>query len=79
LNGKTYFGLDLNSFHQIEIFIDGNKKQKFSYFDLNPEKILFPIYSTELFFEKTPQNKIILKSKEKGNVSCFFMIMANNK
>jgi hypothetical protein len=30
LNGVTYFELDINPFHQLEIFIDGKKKHKFN-------------------------------------------------
>ena len=41
LNGVTYFELDINQFHQLEIFIDGQKKQKFYYNDLNSESVLF--------------------------------------
>lgn len=74
LNGKVFFGLDVNAFHQIEVFVDGHKKQKFSYFDLNPNNLLFPLYPSKLDFPILSINKIIIRSKEKGSVNYVFTI-----
>jgi hypothetical protein len=69
LNGISYFGLDINQFHQLEIFIDGQKKQKFNYNDLNSESVLFPLYGIRKKYLNT-SNKLInsyhLFAKEKG-------------
>jgi hypothetical protein len=72
LNGKSYFGLDVNSFHQIEVFVDGHKKQKFTYFDLNPENVLFPLYPSALLNKVKPLSNIVVRTKEKGRVSFSF-------
>lgn len=72
LNGKSYFGLDVNTFHQIEVFVDGHKKQKFTYFDLNPENVLFPLYSSVLLNKVKPLSNIVVRTKEKGRVSFSF-------
>ena len=70
LNGKHYFGLDVNSFHQIEVFVDGHKKQKFSYFDLNPENLLFPLYNTNIISNQIfEENLFLIKTKEKGSIN----------
>ena len=74
LNGKVFFGLDVNAFHQIEVFVDGHKKQKFSYFDLNPNNLLFPLYPSKLDFPILSINEIIIRSKEKGSVNYVFTI-----
>lgn len=74
LNGKVFFGLDVNTFHQIEVFVDGHKKQKFSYFDLNPNNLLFPLYPSKLDFPMLSINEIIIRSKEKGSVNYVFTI-----
>jgi hypothetical protein len=74
LNGKVFFGLDVNAFHQIEVFVDGHKKQKFSYFDLNPNNLLFPLYPSKLDFPILSMNEIIIRSKEKGSVNYVFTI-----
>jgi hypothetical protein len=70
LKGNRYFGLDIHSFHQIELFVNGHKKQKFSYFDLNPENVLFPLYNTNIisaqFFVESP---LLIRTKEKGSVN----------
>lgn len=72
LNGISYFGLDVNSFHQIEVFVDGYKKQKFSHFDLNPENVLFPLYSSEINYPNIFQNQLIIRTKEKGSINYSF-------
>jgi hypothetical protein len=72
LNGISYFGLDVNSFHQIEVFVDGYKKQKFSYFDLNTENVLFPLYSSEITYLNILQNQLVIRTKEKGNINYAF-------
>lgn len=72
LNGISYFGLDVNSFHQIEVFFDGYKKKKFSYFDLNPENVLFPLYSSEINYPNIIQNQLIIRTKEKGSINYSF-------
>ena len=69
LNGKSYFGLDVQSFHQIEVFVDGHKKQKFTYLDLNPENVLFPLYSSKIIHRNLKNNLTIIKKKEKGTIS----------
>jgi hypothetical protein len=74
LNGKAFFGLDVTSYHQIEVFVDGMKKQKFSYFDLNPNNLLFPLYSSNIDFPVLSKNEIIIRSKEKGSVNYVFPI-----
>lgn len=74
LNGKVFFGLDVNAFHQIEVFVDGHKKQKFSYFDLNPNNLLFPLYPSKLDFTMFSINEIIIRSKEKGSINYVFTI-----
>lgn len=74
LNGKVFFGLDVNTFHQIEVFVDGHKKQKFSYFDLNSNNLLFPLYPSKLDFPMLSINEIIIRSKEKGSVNYVFTI-----
>lgn len=74
LNGNVFFGLDVNAFHQIEVFVDGHKKQKFSYFDLNPNNLLFPLYPSKLDFPMLSINEIIIRSKEKGSVNYVFTI-----
>lgn len=77
LNGKSYFGLDVHSFHQIEVFVDGHKKQKFTYFDLNPENVLFPLYSSALLNNVKPLSNIVVRTKEKGMVSYSFQSESN--
>ena len=77
LNGKSYFGLDVHSFHQIEVFVDGHKKQKFTYFDLNPENVLFPLYSSVLLNKVKPLSNIVVRTKEKGRVSYSFQSESN--
>lgn len=77
LNGKSYFGLDVHSFHQIEVFVDGHKKQKFTYFDLNPENVLFPLYSSALLNKVKPLSNIVVRTKEKGRVSYSFQSELN--
>ena len=75
LNGVTYFGLDINQFHQLEIFIDGQKKQKFNYSDLNSERILFPLYDIRKKSLNTSNNLINgyhLFAKEKGLTNYIF-------
>ena len=72
LNGVSYFGLDINSFHQIEVFVNGHKKQKFSYFDLNPENVLFPLYASSITFPIILNNQIVIRTKEKGTVKYTF-------
>lgn len=72
LNGISYFGLDLNSFHQIEVFVDGYKKQKFSHFDLNPKNVLFPLYSSEISYPNIFQNQLLIRTKEKGSINYTF-------
>lgn len=74
LNGKSFFGMDVNSFHQIEVFVDGNKKQKFTYFDLNPENVLFPLYSTVIYNINKPINNLVIRTKEKGRVNFSFQV-----
>ena len=74
LNGKVFFGLDVNAFHQIEVFVDGMKKQKFSYFELNPNNLLFPLYPSKIDFPVLSKNEIIIRSKEKGSVNYVFTI-----
>lgn len=69
LKGKTYSGLDINSFHQIELFINGTKKQKFSYSDLDPDSILFPLYSSETTNVNFSNHDLIINWKEKGTLS----------
>jgi len=75
LNGISYFGLDINQFHQLEIFIDGQKKQKFNYSDLNSESVLFPLYEIRKKYLNT-SNKLInsyhLFAKEKGLTNYIF-------
>ena len=70
LKGSRYFGLDIHSFHQIELFVNGHKKQKFSYFDLNPENVLFPLYNTNII---SPQifleSPLLIRTKEKGSIN----------
>lgn len=72
LNGISYFGLDVNSFHQIEMFVDGYKKQKFSYFDLNPINVLFPLYSSKITYTNIFQNQLIIRTREKGSINYIF-------
>ena len=72
LNGKTYFGLDVNTFHQIEVFLDGHKKQKFTYLDLNPENVLFPLYPSVIYNINKPINNLVIRTKEKGRVNFSF-------
>ena len=72
LNGKTYFGLDVNTFHQIEVFVDGNKKQKLTYYDLNPENVLFPLYPSVIYNINKPINNLVIRTKEKGRVNFSF-------
>lgn len=72
LNGVCYFGLDVNSFHQIEVFVDGYKKQKFSHFDLNPENVLFPLYSSEINYPNIFQNQLVIRTREKGSINYAF-------
>ncbi len=74
LNGKSYFGLDVNSFNKIEIFVDGHKKQKFTYLDLNSENVLFPLYPSALLNKVKPLSNIVVRTKEKGRVSYSFQI-----
>jgi hypothetical protein len=70
LKGSRYFGLDVNSFHQIEVFVDGHKKQKFSYFDLNPENLLFPLYNTNIISNQIfEENLFLIKTKEMGSIN----------
>ncbi len=75
LNGETYFGLDINQFHQLEIFINGQKNQKFNYSDLNSESVLFPLYEIRIKHLNT-SNKLInsyhLFAKEKGLTNYIF-------
>ncbi len=77
LNGKSYFGMDVHSFHQIEVFVDGHKKQKFTYFDLNPENVLFPLYPSALLNKVKPLSNIVVRTKEKGRVSYSFQSESN--
>ena len=77
LNGKSYFGLDVQSFHQIEVFVEGHKKQKFTYFDLNPENVLFPLYPSVILNNVKPMRNIVVRTKEKGRVSYSFQIESN--
>jgi hypothetical protein len=72
LNGIFYFGLDIDSFHQIEVFINGFKKQKFSYFDLNLENVLFPLYSSEITYPNILQNQLVIRTREKGSINYTF-------
>lgn len=74
LNGKSYFGLDVQSFHQIEVFVDGHKKQKFTYLDLNPENVLFPLYPVALSNNVKQLGKMVVRTKEKGNIAYSFQI-----
>jgi hypothetical protein len=69
LKGKCLFGLDVNSFHQIEIFVDGYKKQKFTYFDLNPQNVLFPLYPSDKSTVDKPLSNMVIRTKEKGRVT----------
>lgn len=70
LRGSRYFGLDIHSFHQIELFINGHKKQKFSYFDLNPENVLFPLYNTNIISAQIfVESPLLIRTKEKGSVN----------
>ncbi len=72
LNVKCIFGLDVNVFHKIEVFIDGIKKQKFSYFDLNPKNVLFPLYPSYISSIDNPMNNLVIRTKEKGRVTYSF-------
>ena len=72
LKGKSFFGMDVNSFHQIEVFVDGHKKQKFTYYDLNPENVLFPLYSSVIYNINKPINNLVIRTKEKGRVNFSF-------
>jgi hypothetical protein len=75
LKGSRYFGLDIHSFHQIELFVNGHKKQKFSYFDLNPENVLFPLYNTNIISAQIfLESPLLIRTKEKGRVSYSFQI-----
>lgn len=74
LGGTTFFGLDTNDFHQIEIFINGNKKQKFKYSDFNIETVLFPLYSSFHSTFTLPKSKYLIKTKEKGSVNYLFKL-----
>lgn len=69
LKGASYFGLDIHSFHQIELFVNGLKKQKFNYFDLNPEIVLFPLYYTNVKYNEIQKNPLIIRTREKGCVN----------
>jgi hypothetical protein len=70
LEGSRYFGLDIHSFHQIELFVNGHKKQKFSYFDLNPENVLFPLYKTDIISAQIfLESPILIRTKEKGSIN----------
>ena len=77
LNGKSYFGLDVQSFHQIEIFVDGHKKQNFTYLDLNTDNVLFPLYPASLLNNVKPLRNIVVRTKEKGRLSYSFQSEAN--
>lgn len=74
LNGENYFGLNTNEFHQIELFVNGHKKQKFSYFDLNPENVLFPLYNINSFETPIFKNQLVIRTKEKGSINYTFQI-----
>lgn len=68
LKGSRYFGMDIHSFHQIEVFVDGHKKQKFSYFDLNPENVFFPLYNTNIISAQIfLESPLLIRTKEKGS------------
>lgn len=69
LKGISYSGLDVKSFHQIELFVDGHKKQKFNYWEINPETILFPLYNSERKKVNLTENGLLIKWKEKGVIS----------
>jgi hypothetical protein len=70
LKGSRYFGLDIHSFHQIELFVNGHKKQKFSYFDLNPENVLFPLYNTNIISAQIfLESPLLIRTKEKGSIN----------
>ncbi len=69
LKGKVTFGLDTSSFHQIEIFINGNKNQKFTYSDLNPETIIFPLYKSIYNVIQVSNDLITIKVIEKGSIN----------
>ncbi len=79
LNGITFFGLDTNEFHQIEVFINGIKKQKFKYSDFNIENVLFPLYTSFHSSFIVPKNKYLIKTKEKGSVNYLFKLNQEEK
>jgi hypothetical protein len=74
LEGITFFGLDTNEFHQIEVFINGIKKEKFKYSDFNIENVLFPLYPSFYSTFTLAKNKYLIKTKEKGSVSYLFKL-----
>lgn len=74
LKGTNCFGLDVNTFHQIEVFVDGHKKQKFSFFDLNPQNVLFPLYPSLTSNIDKPMNNLVIFTKEKGRITYAFQI-----
>jgi hypothetical protein len=50
--------------------VDGHNKQKFSYFDLNPENVLFPLYDTTILQDQIVHEcRLLIRTKEKGNVN----------
>ena len=57
--------------------MDGHKKQKFTYFDLNPENVLFPLYTSALLNNVKPLNNIVVRTKEKGRVIYSFQSESN--
>lgn len=79
LRGTIFFGLDTNEFHQIEVFINGIKKQKFKYSDFNIATILFPLYSSFTSTFTFPHNKYLVQTKEKGSVNYFFELNEKEK
>jgi len=68
INGESKYALITNEFHQIEVYENGIKRQKFLITDLLPDYTLFPIYPTNPSpFSKTKNNPSVI-IKEKGRI-----------
>jgi hypothetical protein len=52
--------------------VDGHKKQKFTYYDLIPENVLFPLYPSVIYNINKPINNLVIRTKEKGRVNFSF-------
>lgn len=68
LKGELFLGMDCTQFHQIEVWVNGKRFQKFNYSELNPETTFFPLYPIHTIVPQFNSNQLVVHQIEKGTI-----------